>query len=160
MYCIHCGKKLPDDTIFCIYCGKKQVSDEKSSQDIESQEKVMAPDLSTKADDDSNLSKDAEVDQTSEAHSPTFKELAHELGGIGSMIFQESGSLLNCEAKKRNDTVCPFCKENDSQPVQKNIAEVESQNYKWGKGCCGILLLGPFGLLCGLCGTGTKSSLK
>lgn len=62
----------------------------------------------------------------------------------------------NQEASGRNDTVCPFCKEAGCTPMQKSTTEVNSKNYKWGSGCCGMFLLGPFGLLCGLCGTGSK----
>ena len=57
---------------------------------------------------------------------------------------------------ERNDTICPFCQAADCQPMQKSTTEIKNQGYKWGSGCCGMLLLGPFGLLCGLCGTGSK----
>ena len=61
------------------------------------------------------------------------------------------------EAKpERNDTVCPFCQATDCQPMQKSATEIQNKGYHWGQGCCGMFLLGPFGLLCGLCGTGTK----
>lgn len=60
---------------------------------------------------------------------------------------------------ERNDTVCPFCKASDCQPMQKSSAEVKTQGYRWGSGCCGMFLLGPFGLLCGLCGTGSKTKV-
>ena len=61
------------------------------------------------------------------------------------------------EAKtERNDTVCPFCQATDCQPMQKSTTEIQNKGYHWGQGCCGMFLLGPFGLLCGLCGTGTK----
>ena len=58
--------------------------------------------------------------------------------------------------KERNDTICPFCPAPNCQPTQKNITEIEHRNYRWGQGCCGMFLLGAFGLLCGLCGTGAK----
>lgn len=55
-----------------------------------------------------------------------------------------------------NDTVCPFCQAADCQPMQRNTTEIKNSNYHWGQGCCGMFLMGPFGLLCGLCGTGSK----
>lgn len=67
-----------------------------------------------------------------------------------------SGSQQAGENRERNDTSCPFCQAPNCQPTQKNITEIEHRNYRWGQGCCGMFLLGPFGLLCGLCGTGAK----
>lgn len=48
---------------------------------------------------------------------------------------------------------CPKCA---SENVQVHY-DVEKQGFSGGKGCCGWLLLGPIGLLCGLCG---KSKVK
>ncbi len=28
MYCAHCGKEVPDDTVFCSFCGKKTAEEE------------------------------------------------------------------------------------------------------------------------------------
>ena len=43
---------------------------------------------------------------------------------------------------------CPRC---SSENVQVHY-EVEKQGFSGGKGCCGWILIGPIGLLCGLCG--------
>lgn len=67
-----------------------------------------------------------------------------------------SASQQPGESKERNDTICPFCQAPNCQPMQKNSTEIEHKSYRWGQGCCGMFLLGPFGLLCGLCGTGSK----
>lgn len=60
--------------------------------------------------------------------------------------------------KPRNpsDQECPHCGSNDTQIIQKNITDVKTKGYNVGNGCCGLCLLGPFGLLCGMIGTGTK----
>lgn len=68
----------------------------------------------------------------------------------------DAASQQASENKKHNDTICPFCQAPNCQPMQKNSTEIEHKNYRWGQGCCGMFLLGPFGLLCGLCGTGSK----
>ena len=49
---------------------------------------------------------------------------------------------------------CPKC---SSENVQIHY-EVEKQGFSGGKGCCGWILLGPIGLLCGLCGKGKIKS--
>jgi len=43
---------------------------------------------------------------------------------------------------------CPKC---NSENVQVHY-EIEKQGFSGGKGFCGAILLGPLGLLCGLCG--------
>ena len=48
---------------------------------------------------------------------------------------------------------CPKC---GSENVHVSI-EITKQGFSGGKGCCGAILLGPLGLLCGLCG---KNKIK
>ena len=66
--------------------------------------------------------------------------------------------LLNEKEQDRNDTVCPFCGASDCTVTQKTNATVTSK-FGFGSGCCGMLLLGWPGLLCGLCGSNTKTDL-
>lgn len=49
---------------------------------------------------------------------------------------------------------CPNCRSRDLIPITDNTqnVDVEHQGYSASKGCCGWFLLGPFGLLCGMCG--------
>lgn len=58
------------------------------------------------------------------------------------------------------DTICPFCGGENCQPVMRNITKVKSSGYSLTSGCCGLCLLGPFGLLCGLCGAGSKLDIR
>ena len=43
MYCIHCGKEIPDDCTFCIYCGKATASAPESAPDASSDAKQEVP---------------------------------------------------------------------------------------------------------------------
>lgn len=45
---------------------------------------------------------------------------------------------------------CPKCYSENCQVKH----DVTTQGYSAGKGCCGLMFLGPLGLLCGLCGSG------
>lgn len=58
------------------------------------------------------------------------------------------------------DPVCPFCGSENCQPMTRNITKIKNSGYSATSGCCGLCLLGPFGLLCGLCGTGSKVDIK
>lgn len=58
----------------------------------------------------------------------------------------------------QEEGVCPSCGSHDCEiQVQQNVTSSGS-NYSVGMGCLGFLLTGPFGLLCGLCGTGRKTT--
>ena len=50
--------------------------------------------------------------------------------------------------------ICPNCKSEKCQFV----SETSNNGFSMGDGCCGMLLLGPFGLLCGLCGSGSETN--
>lgn len=51
---------------------------------------------------------------------------------------------------------CPKCGGHNCQPMQET--NVTGGGYDPGSGCCGYILFGPLGLLCGLCGTGQKTT--
>lgn len=53
-----------------------------------------------------------------------------------------------------NSTHCPYCAGTNCVPT----SEITSKGYGCGKACCGMVFLGPFGLLFGLCGMGAKSA--
>lgn len=169
-YCVHCGREIPVQSAFCIHCGQAQPTKEKSyvsppdeaentasSAETDAQAETDTPDMPKAGESEQREAhKDAATAEgrTSEQNatatqSATFKELAHEVKSGLSEIINEEGAT-------RNDVVCPFCGEENCQPMQKSITEVKQKGYGWGSGCCGMLLLGPFGLLCGLCRTGSK----
>ncbi len=51
--------------------------------------------------------------------------------------------------------VCPNCGSENCNIINEVITT--GKDFSASKGCCGWLLLGPFGLLCGLCGEGKKT---
>ncbi|WMJ89841.1 hypothetical protein [Anaerocolumna sp. MB42-C2] len=53
---------------------------------------------------------------------------------------------------------CPSCGSDHCHIIE----EVESHQKGFGffKGCCGYLILGPIGWLCGLCGMGDSHTSK
>lgn len=54
---------------------------------------------------------------------------------------------------------CPNCGSDQCQIVADT--QVETKGYGAGKGCCGFIIFGWVGLLCGLCGSGkTKSTTQ
>lgn len=58
----------------------------------------------------------------------------------------------------RGNGVCPNCGSHDCEvQVQQNVT-TSGSNYSCCSGGLGWLLVGPFGLLCGLCGSGKKTT--
>lgn len=55
---------------------------------------------------------------------------------------------------------CPKCHSSDLIPITETTTDVSGGGYGVGKGCCGWILFGPLGLLCGLCGSGVKTNTK
>nr|WP_122012617.1 hypothetical protein [Maliibacterium massiliense] len=52
---------------------------------------------------------------------------------------------------------CPKCGTADCQIL--TVTDMKTKGYGGIKGCCGYLLWGPIGLLCGLCGMGNTRSV-
>ena len=50
---------------------------------------------------------------------------------------------------------CSKCGENNSQII--NEVTTTGKDFSVGKGCCGAILLGPIGVLCGACGGGKQT---
>lgn len=153
MYCIHCGKEIDDDSVFCVYCGEKVILSTAASSKQKDGAVVLPP---PKADDS---------EQESSANEPSDTQSTQQAGENSDNVtvkdvmdsFREvSHILLETPAESRNDTICPYCNSPGCQPMQKSTTEVKNKNYSWGNGCCGMIFLGPFGLLCGLYGTGSN----
>lgn len=161
MKCKFCGAENTDDAKFCIQCGKEiPVPVEEAQKRKEAnggsnviycsqcgEKNFVSSDFCHAC--GANLWKDDGTPNSGEKEN--VKELIHEAAAIPQM-------LLNEKEQDRNDTVCPFCGASDCTVTQKTNATVTSK-FGFGSGCCGMLLLGWPGLLCGLCGSNTKTDL-
>ena len=155
MYCIHCGKEIDDDSIFCTNCGQQVTFASNSNTKTEKTVKPNAEENNSSTSENSETSDFNQMQDTGSTGTSENNITAEEVLGA----FKEAADIvLETPARGRNDTVCPFCGCENCQPMQKNTIEVNQKNYSWGSGCCGMLFLGPFGLLCGLCGA--KSNVK
>lgn len=52
---------------------------------------------------------------------------------------------------------CPNCGGRNLQATTETKTQTTGKNYSGTQGCLGFLLMGPLGLLCGLCGQGQKT---
>lgn len=85
-------------------------------------------------------------------------------GGVNKTaddINRTAGEIHNIAPDTSNKSVfCPKCRSKDVLPLSETETEVSGGGYGVGSGCCGWILLGPIGLLCGLCGRETKVNSK
>ncbi len=54
--------------------------------------------------------------------------------------------------------VCRRCNNDNCYIVEES--ETHEKGYGAGKGCCGYMIFGPIGLICGLCGMGEKNTSR
>lgn len=62
------------------------------------------------------------------------------------------------EMENNNGVKCPKC--NSSNLQYASETKTSGGGYGFGSGCCGAILLGPIGLLCGMCGRSVSSETK
>lgn len=55
---------------------------------------------------------------------------------------------------------CPYCGNNNCRPIVKTEVKTSGGGYGFWNGCCGLILLGPVGLLCGACGSSVKTKVR
>lgn len=74
--------------------------------------------------------------------------------------FEKRNQSTSAGIQPHKKLECPNCHSSNLIPVSETKTDVSGGGYRAGKGCCGWILLGPLGLLCGLCGTDVKSQSK
>ena len=58
-------------------------------------------------------------------------------------------------APSQTGKICPKCGNSNCQTVSETFTT--GNDFSVGNGCCGYILFGPVGILCGLCGTNKKT---
>lgn len=85
----------------------------------------------------------------------------------GKEIFDNGEYCDDCKnAVQKNELAkrrkcCPKCKSRNLQIVTNTeySSQTKGGGYSASKGCCGLILTGPFGLLCGACGSKSKTTI-
>jgi len=136
-YCRNCGKELNSDVQYCPNCGAS-VSEEQSGENENSYQESNA---------DGSLW---------ESLVEFFKALIEYMKEAGLHIIDAIDKIIQMPPNIPKDSICPYCNSEDTFPIVKNETEIKTKGYSMGRGCCGMCLLGPFGLLCGALFTGSK----
>ena len=72
------------------------------------------------------------------------------------VIINQRGGATNVVNRLR----CQSCGGTNLHPITKTETKVSGGGYGFLDGCCGYILLGPVGLLCGLCGKEAEAKSK
>lgn len=83
------------------------------------------------------------------------------LSKYGGNVLSEISSTKNTTEQTETVTgsvCCPKCGGTHLQAV--NESNTTGGGFSAGKGCCGYILLGPLGVLCGACGSKTRTTNK
>lgn len=138
-YCPMCGNEIESDARYCPKCGCLIGNEEVVNEN------------KTYSDETGSFWKSL-IDFFN-----LVKEVMREAKFQFTNVIDES---VNEVPNKPSDAKCPYCDCEDTYLVVKNEVQVKQRGYDWGSGCCGMCLLGPFGLLCGLCGSESEVNSK
>ena len=161
MYCKNCGNEVHEGEKFCKVCGTETFS-EIQQQTEECCENILQDTEFIKVEEISENSSREEEEASSDNEKSSqvrhwnmdFWKFCREL--IDEWLADNIAEFLEGIPWVNEKVGCPFCKSSDVYPIQKTEREVYKKGYRWLNGACGTCLMGPFGLLCGLCGAGTE----
>lgn len=138
MYCLGCGKEIPDGSSFCTYCGMSQSAGEMG---------VQNPALtSTTANSEQSLVSDLEQKSKASPEKALPKTESEKMSTGKASVFQQKVVYDKSHITRMK---CPKCGSENIQFATRTSGSLFSASDS----CCGFLLLGPLGLLCGLCGS-------
>lgn len=127
MNCNNCGNQLKENAVFCNSCGTKTND---------------APPMNTNM---NNISQNATpANMNNATHGSTY-DVQHSGGTVNATDFYSH----------TNDTICPKCGANECYAQQIQSTEINTKSG-FSEACCGAMIFGPIGLLCGFCGKSTS----
>jgi len=136
-YCKKCGKEMTEGAQYCSNCGNPVDVEQTESNENSFQ----------------NNNNDKTIWELLVDFLKVLRECMKDTGGH---IISTINKVIYMEPNIPKDSTCPYCNSEDSFPIVKSETEIKTKGYSIGKCCCGMCLLGPFGLLCGSIGSGSK----
>ena len=147
MICKHCSAQNPDHAKFCHKCGQPIVQEASANELPLTLEPVEERAVSSER---------KEQSASVSGEEPTWADIKKDFIDLGVSL----KDAINSQPINHADVECPFCGSGNNQPITKHNSKVKSEGYNWESACCGMCLMGPFGLLCGMCGRGSSVTIK
>ena len=188
MYCDKCGNELKEDAQFCRKCGTKLSDNDTAQQtqsDSANAENLFDVELQIVGDENKlevikvlreltglglteakNMVDKTPVIFKRAVHKTEAETIKANFLKVGALVTLKEHGKSQEPIPKSTSTAephgtgifCPKCHSYDLDETSETETKVSGGGYGFGSGCCGWILLGPIGLLCGFCGRGVKSS--
>ena len=142
MFCIKCGAKNPDGSKFCSTCGATMVEAQAPNASRQPQNTTLPAPSTTPTMPPAPPASPVSPQQNS-SYSPNSDNRTYVSGYV-----------------RQGFVHCPKCGSDRLLSGTDVTTTTKSSGYKGGLGCLGFLMWGPLGLLCGLCGMGSKTTTK
>lgn len=164
MFCVNCGNEIEEGLQSCPFCNEKIEDETITSEDI----KDFAIEYSAIMKEKSVELMDAAKEKIEKKKKENAIERAERAETIAKQQEQAQVMMKQQEQEpvmmNQQDAIqtqqkssrlrCPKCQNENLQIIQET--STKGRDMSAGKGCCGYILLGPFGLLCGMCGKGKQ----
>lgn len=172
MFCVKCGNELEEGAQSCPLCNVKIEDETISSEDIKdfaveysgvlkekgtklidfTQKKIEAKRME-------NIQKQqekTEIIANQQGVMPNQQNVMMNQQGVMSnqqnIMMNQQGVMPNQQGRAR--LRCPRCQNENLQIITET--STKGKDVSAGKSCCGYILLGPIGILCGMCGKGKQ----
>lgn len=171
MFCVNCGNELEEGAQSCPLCNKKIEDESITSQDV----KDFAVEYSTllkekgaefidatqkkieekKMENARKQAEQAKIIESQQGQMPVMMNqqvVTQSQQGQIPVMMNQQGVMPPQQGRGR--LRCPKCQNENLQVITETATK--GSDFSLWKGCCGRILLGPFGLLCGMCGKGKQ----
>lgn len=167
MFCIKCGARNPDGSKFCSTCGAAMVDTEKLNGSAANQQPIHPQNTGSHA-----VAPTPQSSATPTPSQPTAPTNHSPIAPMPQMPIittpqppaaPNSTNPNNSSYSSYGNPMkvhCPKCGSDRLLSGTDVTTTTKSSGYKSGLGCLGFLMWGPLGLLCGLCGMGSKTTTK
>ena len=153
MFCIKCGAKNPDGSKFCSTCGATMV-DAQELNGSHSTQSAPAPQPQSTSSPVMPSLPPAPTPRTPSAPMPPMPTVNPQQ----SSSYSPDPSRMSVSGYTHGFVHCPKCGSDRLISGTDVTTTTKSSGYKGSLGCLGFLMWGPLGLLCGLCGMGSKTT--
>lgn len=154
MYCANCGIENPEGSKFCRQCGREIIEDVQEVTIIENEPtEGICP--SCGAENPLEAKFCHMCGQSLEMGTPKQEIVDTEIVAVPA-----AAGKVSDNAENTVDTICPFCGAAGCQMFMRDRTTVKQSAFSFTDACCGTMIFGPLGLLCGLCGGSQKVDIK
>lgn len=153
MYCVNCGNKLEEGVHSCPLCNTNVEEETVRAEDV----KDFVVEYSTILKEKGVKLIDASQKKVKEVEAERVRQQARkaEVMKYGQeSVIQRGNTEVMKPQQERARIRCPKCQNENLQMITESVSK--GKDFSAGKGCCGAILLGPIGILCGACGKGKQ----